>query len=58
MNRHVLYLKKFHKTRITTLLIDEEGNETLEHHVHDIEFAGDKIKKINVYSRLKENKED
>jgi hypothetical protein len=35
--------------------VDEEGNETLEHHVHDIEFAGDKIKRINVYSRLKEN---
>ena len=33
--------------------VDEEGNEVLEHHVHDIEFAGDKIKKINVYARMK-----
>lgn len=33
--------------------VDEEGNEILEHHVHDIEFAGDKIKKINVYARMK-----
>jgi len=33
--------------------IDEEGNELLEHHVHDIQFTNGKIKRINVYSRSK-----
>jgi hypothetical protein len=32
---------------------DEDGNEVLEYHVHDIQFVGDNIKKINVYSRMK-----
>ena len=30
---------------------DEDGNEVLEHHIHDIEFDNGKIKKVNVYSR-------
>lgn len=31
---------------------DADGNQVTEHHVHDIQFVGDKIKRINVYSRL------
>ena len=34
--------------------IDDEGNETLLHLVHDIQIAEGKIKKIYVYSRLPE----
>ena len=30
---------------------DEDGNEVLEHHVHDIQFVDGKISKIYVYSR-------
>ena len=29
-----------------------DGKRVTEHHVHDIQFVGDKIKRINVYSRL------
>ena len=32
---------------------DTDGNEVLEHHIHDMEFVDGKIKKINVYSRAK-----
>ena len=32
---------------------DEQGNETVEHHIHDIMFEGENIKKIYVYSRPK-----
>ena len=32
---------------------DEEGNETVQHQVHDIQFVDGKIKKINIYDRLK-----
>ena len=32
---------------------DADGNEGLEHHIHDMEFVDGKIKKINVYSRAK-----
>ena len=32
---------------------DADGNEVLEHHIHDMEFVYGKIKKINVYSRAK-----
>lgn len=32
---------------------DEEGNEILEHHIHDIQFIDGKIKNIFVYSRSK-----
>lgn len=31
---------------------DADGNQVTEHHVHDIQFVGNKIKRINVYSRL------
>ena len=31
---------------------DGDGNQVTEHHVHDIHFVGNKIKRINVYSRL------
>jgi hypothetical protein len=31
---------------------DANGNEVTEHHVHDIQFAGNEIKRVNVYSRL------
>ena len=31
---------------------DANGDEVTEHHVHDIRFAGDEIKRVNVYSRL------
>ena len=31
---------------------DAEGNEVTEHHVHDIQFVGNEIRRINVYSRL------
>lgn len=30
---------------------DSEGNEVKENHVHDVQFVGSKIKRINVYSR-------
>jgi hypothetical protein len=33
--------------------IDEQGNEIIEHHVHDVQFKNGKIKKIYVYSRSK-----
>ena len=32
---------------------DEEGKETVQHQVHDIQFVDDKIKRINIYDRLK-----
>ena len=32
---------------------DENGNEIFEHNVHDIQFVDGKIKRINVYSRVK-----
>ena len=32
---------------------DEEGNETVQHQVHDIKFVDGKIKRINIYDRLK-----
>lgn len=32
---------------------DEEGNETVQHQIHDIQFVDGKIKKINIYDRLK-----
>ncbi len=32
---------------------DADGNEILEHHIHDMQFVDGKIKKINVYSRAK-----
>ncbi|MCH1498830.1 MAG: nuclear transport factor 2 family protein [Akkermansiaceae bacterium] len=31
---------------------DADGNEVTEHHVHDIQFVGNEIRRINVYSRL------
>ena len=31
--------------------LDENGNEVLENHVHDVQFVNGKIKKINVYSK-------
>ena len=31
---------------------DADGNEVTEHHVHDVQFVGNEIKLINVYSRL------
>lgn len=31
---------------------DANGDEVTEHHIHDIRFAGDEIKRVNVYSRL------
>ena len=31
---------------------DADGNQVTEHHVHDIQFVGNTIKRINVYSRL------
>ena len=31
---------------------DADGNQVTEHHVHDIHFVGNQIKRINVYSRL------
>ena len=31
---------------------DSDGNEVTEHHVHDIRFVGDEIRRVNVYSRL------
>ena len=31
---------------------DADGNEVTEHHVHDIQFVGNEISRINVYSRL------
>jgi len=34
--------------------IDDEGNETLLHLVHDIQIVEGKIKKIYVYSRAPE----
>ena len=33
--------------------VDENGNEIFEHNVHDVQFVGGKIKRINVYSRAK-----
>ena len=30
---------------------DAEGNSVTEHHVHDVQFVGQQIKLINVYSR-------
>ena len=30
---------------------DVEGNSVTEHHVHDVQFTGEQIKLINVYSR-------
>ncbi len=30
---------------------DGEGNEVKENHVHDVQFVGNQIKRINVYSR-------
>ena len=33
--------------------VDEQGNEIIEHHVHDVQFENGKIKKIYVYSRYK-----
>ena len=30
---------------------DGEGNEVMENHVHDVQFVGNQIKRINVYSR-------
>ena len=33
--------------------VDEQGNEIIEHHVHDVQFENGKIKKIYVYSRSK-----
>ena len=30
---------------------DAEGNEVKENHVHDVQFAGNQIKRVNVYSR-------
>jgi hypothetical protein len=30
---------------------DAEGNEVKENHVHDVQFVGNQIKRINVYSR-------
>ncbi|MEK9528334.1 MAG: hypothetical protein VW757_06345 [Halieaceae bacterium] len=31
---------------------DADGNQVIEHHIHDIHFVGNNIKRINVYSRL------
>jgi len=31
--------------------VDENGQEVTQHHVHDVQFIGRKIKLINVYSR-------
>ena len=33
------------------IFTDAEGNEVKENHVHDVQFAGNQIKRINVYSR-------
>ncbi len=33
------------------MFIDELGEEVTQHHVHDVQFVGNKIKLINVYSR-------
>jgi len=33
--------------------VDENGNEIMEHNVHDIQFVDGKIKQINVYKRAK-----
>ena len=30
---------------------DGGGNEVKENHVHDVQFVGNQIKRINVYSR-------
>ena len=35
---------------------DADGNQVTEHHVHDIQFVGNKIKRINVYARLSQKK--
>ena len=31
---------------------DADGNQVTEHHVHDIQFVGNKSNRIDVYSRL------
>ena len=31
---------------------DADGNEVTEHHVHDVQFVGNEIRRVNVYSRL------
>ncbi len=31
--------------------LDDDGTEVKQHHVHDVQFVGNKIKRINVYSR-------
>ena len=31
---------------------DADGNEVTEHHVHDVQFVGNEIRLIKVYSRL------
>ena len=31
---------------------DADGNEVTEHHVHDVQFVGTEIRRVNVYSRL------
>ena len=31
---------------------DSDGNEVTEHHVHDVQFVGNEIRRVNVYSRL------
>jgi len=31
--------------------LDDDGKEVKQHHVHDVQFVGNKIKRINVYSR-------
>ena len=41
------------KVKGQLLFQDADGNEVLEHHIHDMEFVDGKIKKINVYSRAK-----
>jgi hypothetical protein len=33
--------------------LDDNGNEIMEHNVHDIQFVDGKIKQINVYKRAK-----
>ena len=30
---------------------DADGNEVTEHHVHDVQFVGNEIRRVNVYSR-------
>ena len=35
--------------------LDENGNEVLENHVHDVEFVNGKIKKLYVYSKIPES---